>query len=131
MLEVFILCAKLCFDTPRHFEDIWENARGRQKMLTHCVAGGRVNLPVKCFKFELIFLLYEANCLKLHPKLYIFTGIFKSYRLVSFGALHAIRRHSGCLIYKKKLLVSLNGARPVFADVSVSCRGSWAIHRGL
>ena len=42
MPKVFILlCAKFCFDTPRHFEDIWESVKGGQQNAPHRVEGGR------------------------------------------------------------------------------------------
>ena len=35
-----MLCIKCCFDTPRHFQDIWENVKG-QEMRPHRVEGSR------------------------------------------------------------------------------------------
>ena len=39
-LVFILLCAKFCFGTSRHFENIWENVKGGKKV-PHRVEGGR------------------------------------------------------------------------------------------
>ena len=43
-----LLCANFCFDTPRHFEDIWENIKGANKMPPHPTAWKVAGRPTAC-----------------------------------------------------------------------------------